>query len=301
MKKTIMNNEFRTPNTERRSPIQYSLFIILYSIFTSVNSFAQLSDNAGARSSSLGNCSTTLTDVYSMFNNQAGLATIEHTTIAFGTERKFMLNDLSTHIGGVAVPTKSGTFALNIEYFGFKNFSQKKAALAYGRKFSQAINGGIQFDYLNTEIPLYGNKSVFSFEAGLQVKVLKALSIGAHVFNPVSMQSGFGDDERIPTYVKIGFAYTVSDKVLLLGETEKDLKNKPRVKSGVEYKMLKQLDLRGGIETNPFISSFGIGLHLGNLNLDLATSYHQILGVTPSVGLSYQFKQKEKDSIFFQF
>ena len=131
----------------------------------------------------------------------------------------------------------------------------------------------------------------------MQVKVIKQLSLGAQVFNPVNMQSGFGDDERIPTYVKIGFAYTASDKVLFLGETEKDLKNNPRVKAGVEYKMLKQLDLRGGIETNPFISSFGIGLHIGNLNLDLATSYHQILGVTPHVGLSYQLAKKKDEQV----
>ena len=44
--------------------------------------------------------------------------------------------------------------------------------------------------------------------------------------------------------------------------------------------------------TGPFIVSGGAGLKFNNLFIDLSTSYHQVLGISPAVTLSYAFERK---------
>jgi hypothetical protein len=79
---------------------------------------------------------------------------------------------------------------------------------------------------------------------------------------------------------------------LLITEAEKDIDNPARFKAGVEYKIVDALHLRGGIATNPSQYSLGVGINVKDLKIDLATSYHEVLGVTPAISLSYFFGKK---------
>jgi hypothetical protein len=62
-----------------------------------------------------------------------------------------------------------------------------------------------------------------------------------------------------------------------------------RVKSGLEYRLAEPLHLRLGVASNPVSYSFGIGIELpGNIKIDIASNYHQLLGFTPAFTLMYQ-------------
>ena len=52
--------------------------------------------------------------------------------------------------------------------------------------------------------------------------------------------------------------------------------------------------LRGGISTNPTLSSFGFGLQMKNFKMDISSSFHQTLGITPGISLIYQKKKTPK-------
>src|SRR5262245_21201539 len=85
----------------------------------------------GARSNALGNASITLSDPFSLFNNQAAMAFVNNISIGLYTERRFMLKELSYNAGGVTLPTKSGVFGLSANYYGFDLYNEKKIGLAY--------------------------------------------------------------------------------------------------------------------------------------------------------------------------
>lgn len=69
---------------------------------------------------------------------------------------------------------------------------------------------------------------------------------------------------------------------------EKDIEFPARAKAGVEYAVVEAFALRVGVATNPTSPTFGVGYKLKQgLGIDVAASYHQILGFTPAFSLVY--------------
>ena len=118
-------------------------------------------DNAplGARSSAIGGASVSLSDVWSVQNNQAGLGFQKTFTGGIVYQNPLMVKELSTKALGLAMPVKGGTFGLLVSNFGYKLFSQNKYSLAFGKSFGEKISAGIAMDYLSTNISEYGKKN----------------------------------------------------------------------------------------------------------------------------------------------
>ncbi|MCD4745817.1 MAG: hypothetical protein K8R58_05920, partial [Bacteroidales bacterium] len=108
------------------------------------------------------------------------------------------------------------------------------------------------------------------------------------------------NDERVPTIFKLGASYSFSEKILATLETEKDINYKPLLRGGIEYKIIKEAYARIGYSTNPgsvnaensnnsSLYTFGFGIYLKKLNIDFASSVHQILGYSLQVSVIYNF------------
>jgi hypothetical protein len=247
---------------------------------------------SGSRSSAVGGASSTYSDLWAAFNNQAGLGKIKNISVGITNEFRFLIPELNVRGFSFVLPTKkSGVFALSMSYFGYSIYNEKKIGLAYSKAFGEKVSAGVQIDYLSTHLAeSYGNRNAFTVEAGIQATVIKNLIIAAHVFNPTRAKLAEYNDERIPTTLKIGIGYTISEKVIISAESEKNLEEKNIVKAGVEYHIVKQLYLRTGISTNPGLYSFGFGLNLDQLKIDMASTYHPVLGFSPQLSLAYSFR-----------
>jgi hypothetical protein len=246
----------------------------------------------GARAIGMGYTGTTFTDINSLFSNQAGLAKLERATAIAFAEQRFLLNELQGLNAGVALPTNSGTFGLSLNYFGFDDYNEQRAGLAYARQLVDKLSIGAQMLVLNTQIAEYGNQANVTFEIGLLAEVLPQLSLGVHLYSPARIE--ITTDEYLPSVFKLGLSYLPSDKLSILAEVEKDIDYALRTKVGLEYNVLDQLSMRMGLATQPVNISFGLGYQLKNgLALDVASSYHEILGFTPSAGIIMPFG-KEK-------
>ena len=77
-------------------------------------------------------------------------------------------------------------------------------------------------------------------------------------------------------------------------EAEKDLDNALRGKLGLEYQLIDQIFLRGGVATSPLELSFGLGYHLQIIHIDFGTAYHQILGWSPHFSLVFKAKENNE-------
>lgn len=269
------------------------IFVLLFT-FHLLSSVAVAGDGlpAGARATAMGGSSVTLSDNYSLFNNQAGMAFLKNPSVSIASQRGFFLSEFNTASGGAVLPSKSGVFGIGVTYYGFNVYNEKSAGLSYARLFTENIAFGVQLDYHSTSIIEYGTQSAVTFEAGLIAKIFRQLNFGAHIYNPVRAHLGFYEDERLPTLFNAGLGYTVSEKVLLTVETEKNMDYTARFKAGLEYKPDEKVFIRGGFSTNPFQSSFGAGFRIKDLSIDLASAYHQVLGFSPNLSLSYEFNKK---------
>lgn len=264
------------------------LLVILFAPFTVFGSGENF--HIGGRSAGLGHASVTLSDLWSVHHNQAGLGLLENAQAGFFYESRFMLSELSLKGAAAVIPTKSGTFGLSVSSFGYSLYGENKYGLAYGRKLNSKVSVGVQLNYHNIRIAEnYGNKNTLSMEGGLLAQLTTKLSLGAHIYNPTRAKVSDYDNERLPTIYRFGMNYKFSDKVFIAAEAEKDVDHNAVFKVGVEYHVMEILYLRGGIATNPVYSSFGFGIELKQFKLDIASEFHQVLGHTPQLSLLYTF------------
>lgn len=262
-------------------------FIVLFNLFQI--SFAQVGNDAvGARGNALGGYTTTLTDIWSANNNQAGLGFHQNISGGIYYENRFLLKETSYKSGAFVYPLKSGALGASVSSFGYQLYNQTQIGFSYGQHFGEKIAVGVQLNYLNTSLSEnYGQKSAFTGAIGLIAKMTEELSMGVHIYNPTKAKLADFDNERIPTTMRLGLDYKFSEKVMVVIETEKDIDFSPVVKVGVEYHIIEVLYLRGGISTNPTLSSFGFGLKMKEFQLNVNASFHQTLGLTPGISLVY--------------
>ena len=258
----------------------------------------------GGRSAGIGNTSVTFNDFWSVFNNQAGLAEFNSIAAGFYFENRFLVKELSLRAGAFVIPTKSGVFGVSLNYFGYSKYNEKKIGLAYGRSLSERFSVGVKLDYLSTAIAEdYGNKRMVTFELGIRSQLNENIVIAAHLFNPVRVKLEDEFDERIPTVFKLGISYSLTEQLLFVIETEKDLNFKPLIRGGIEYEIIEQASVRMGYSSIPSTSgsdnysiasvyTFGFGLKFNKLMIDFSSSLHQILGWSPQVSIVYKFNEK---------
>ena len=265
-------------------PMRSYVFIILFSVLNAT-AFAQ---NTNVTSNSLGGCGLTQTNVWSNLSNQAGLAEITQLSVGVSTKNSFGIKELSTHVAIFALPVSGGVFGLNVAYTGFELYNETKIGLAFGKKLSKSFNVGIQADYLGIYADgSTNNKNSFTFEIGAQKRLMRDLTLGTHIFNPIAVK--LNETEVIPTIFKLGLRYDANSKVSVFTETELENGENGILKAGLEYKIIEQLQLRTGFSTNPAKNTFGIGYTLNNIQVDIAINRHQLLGYSPQFSISSTF------------
>ena len=249
----------------------------------------------GARSVGLGNSSIVLQDIWSAFNNQAGLVQINGLAAGGYYRNLFFVEGLSDQGLVVAYGRGKNAFALDVSNFGIDQFSENKVGMAYAMDLGEKLDMGVQLNYHSTRIGTDESmkRNSLTAELSLLAQLSKELQLGFKVFNPSQTKLSDDNDERIPTVMTIGGGYTFNDKVSLVSEVVKDIDLPAIVRAGVEYRVVPTVFLRGGVSTEPTLSSFGAGLVLGQLDLDFAASYHHTLGYSTQISLSYRFSGDE--------
>ncbi|PIV58169.1 MAG: hypothetical protein COS14_11010, partial [Bacteroidetes bacterium CG02_land_8_20_14_3_00_31_25] len=244
----------------------------------------------GARQAGMGSSGVAFPDLWSVTHNPAGLTLLTKPTFGLFYENRFALKELGLKAGAFAYPTSSGVFAIDLMQFGYSKYNESRVGLAFAKSIGKRFSLGIKFDYLNTYFAEeYGNKGTAIAEIGFLAQPANHFYIGGHVYNLSRSKIAEYNDERVPTIITFGIAYEFSEKVLSTIEVEKDIEYKPIYKVGVEYKFMENLFIRAGVTSNPNQMSLGIGYAFKRIKADISFSSHQILGISPHIGFSYEF------------
>ena len=263
--------------------------IVGFLILGTLKSFSIGNYPAGARALGLSNAVVSVSDTWSGFHNQAGLAVLADMSAAFYYESRFQVEELSLVAGAFVLPTRTGNFGLGFLQFGKGTFKENKIGIAFAKSFSEKFSAGIQFDYLSRMFPENQRaQGLATFEGGVVYSPFDDLFLGAHVFNPISagIESVSGKIE-VPAVFRIGGHYRFDEMVLVLFETEKETHNPLIFKSGIEFSPIQNLALRFGVSGKPFQYTAGIGYSIGKISTDIGFGYHGNLGVTPSVSIQF--------------
>lgn len=249
---------------------------------------------AGGRQAAMGGCAVPLQETWSVLNNPAGMATAEQVSAGIFYRNRYKMMDMDDRGAAVMVPTGLGNFGLGFSYYGFNVYNEKRIVLGYGRKLWPDVRAGLSFDYLHTQLNdqrgnLTGSKGVMTFQGGIQASLSDQIDLGFSVFNPWAAELSKYENQKIPAMARLGFSYKAGDKFLIVVSAEQDLDHELRIKSGVEYELMNEIDLRGGIKTNPAEYTFGVGLKFSGFVFDVSTAYHLKLGNSPHGSFQYEF------------
>jgi hypothetical protein len=219
--------------------------------------------------------------------NQAALAHINNLTASVYGEKRFLLNELSFYQLAVAVPTATGHFGVQAATFGGEGYNESKVGLAYARSLGKAVSIGVQFNYFHYRMGGYGTAGAVNFEAGVLFNLSDQLKAGFHVYNPTRAALGKWEDERLPVVFTTGFGYEFSKKFLLAAEIIKEEAQPLNVHTGMQYQLTDQLVAKGGFATGPSAFYISAGYRLRLFQLEVVTSVHPQLGITPGIMLTF--------------
>lgn len=259
-------------------------------------SYAQGWMPQGARSSSLGNASTVLTDVFAFHHNPGALGFNTEGGVGVSYENRYLMRELQSQGIAVVQPLKKGVVSVGGQFYGYETFRTNRVGAGYSMKLTDNLSAGVQINYLSVRLDeFYGTKHTLTGEVGMLAKLSDKLSLGFSVFNLGRTKLSAFQDDRLSTLMRLGAGYKLTDELLLLIELENEITKSPRLKGGMEYSPNEVFYVRAGFQGAPVELSFGFGMKWNKFKLDLATHYHQQLGWTPSATMIYQFKNKGDD------
>ncbi len=268
-------------------------FTIIILVFINLLLLADNKDlmPVGSREAGMGGCSVVNMGLWGVSNNQASLGFLQNASLGIHYENRFNVSGLGYKAFAFAIPTNSGTFGLKINYLGYSNYNDLETGISYGKSFGKRFSVGIGLNYLRTYIAHdYGSKAIALAEIGILSEPIDNLFIGAHFYNITRAKyTSTINNEAISSIFKLGAGYNFSDDAFLTAEIDKNI-NYPMVfRAGIEFSIVKKLMLRTGIATNSTLISLGMGYKTKGLSIDIAFSYHQYLGYSPFITLSYNF------------
>lgn len=248
----------------------------------------------GAENAGMGGVSVTNTNLWSVENNQAGLAFQDALGAGVHYENRFSLKELSYQSAVAAVPTASGAVGLSVTSFGFELYRQSKWGLGYGRKIGDKFAFGVQLNYLRVNLgQAYEAMHAITGAIGGIVKWSDATSLGFHIYNPTQNRFNDENQEKIPAVMRLGLMHQFSEKVRLALETEKNISQAPMVKVGLHYDVSDRFYVQGGMTSSQMLASFGLGTKWKDFSISFASTYHTTLGVSPVVSLVYRKQAKQ--------
>ncbi len=236
----------------------------------------------GARAWGMGNVSVSNADAFSYANNPAGLAELKNITFGGYADNRFSIPGLGMQSAVLSIPVKIGGIGIGFQNMGFSTFTEQRFGIAYGRWFGK-LAFGMKLNYLR----MSNNETASQINAdlGILAKLNTKWTLGFHVYNPV--KKSFGQDDRIRenTITRLGLSYIISDKVLFCTEAEKEFEQNVNVRAGVEYKPVEHFFIRAGMGNGTTAQSFGLGYRSNQLQIDVSSTWHQQLGITPRISI----------------
>lgn len=254
----------------------------------------------GARAAALGNASVTLTDVWAVGNNVAGLGQLNRPVAGVYAENRYMLSALNTVAIAAAMPlgavendkAQNGVVGVELQRFGGKLYNEQRVGAGYGYR-GGLVSVGARLDMLQLSIEGLGSRQAVALSLGGQAELVpKRLVFGAYLYNLNQAKLAEYQDERVPTTLKAGLSYRPTTKVSLNIETEKDVEQDADFKAGLEYRVIEKLALRAGFRTLTEETTGGLGFQAGALQIDYAAAWHAALGLSQHVGISFQFEKQ---------
>jgi len=230
---------------------------------------------------------------HSALFNPALLAIRTESELRLDYYNRYSLKELGTVSGGLCFHNELLPMALHIASFGYDAYRESMFRFSVGKQLNMklALGIGVQYALLQSELFETG-ASRLSTDIGVSFRVVDNWLITASVINfpSIIINSENIDSERIATWAaEVGVNWNVLNNLLITGGVMRNRETPIGASIGMEYRPFPDFHLRAGLKSAPFRPSLGIGYRLAAFSADVVMIYHQVLGISTGLGLSYTF------------
>lgn len=213
--------------------------------------------------------------------------------VAFGASNQFLIPELTTSSFALSTGLSKSQLGLGGSFFSFMDYRQSLASVAYSIALMDKLKLGFGGHYITKTFadPLLRERQLgasFSFLIFPtdQVKLAGQIqNLSSYVFSDAEIALKNEDSKPL---VELGASY--EEKSFLLTFQTRVSAKASTVHLGAEVRMHGLLSLRfGGIYKEELVYSFGLGLKLRKLQVDLASWRHPALGFSSSFSASYSW------------
>ena len=207
--------------------------------------------------------------------------------ISYGN--RFLLYELSAGDAVLVIPVSGSRLFGQIGQFGSNSFHENYLGIGLARKFGEHFSGGIQFHYYQLRMAESDRKpGLLTSSLGLNYTFAN-YGVGLSVFNPLSQQMTSNNFSReYPMVARLGGHKVFGDDFLVVSQITWGESTETTVHAGLQYFLLDRFCMRAGVQTSSPNWSMGVGFLVGHIQADLAFSYHEYLGFSPSVSLYFK-------------
>lgn len=228
-------------------------------------------------------------DAFAIFNNPAGLAQQNWREFSiYYSPSPFGLKQLANNSAVYHEPTNFGSFAIAYSNYGFELYKENSFLVSYSTNISKNIFLGTTFAYRNLSIKNYGSDNSLTVLLGGLIYLTPDLRIG-FAFDNITHSTFGNSDNQIPMIFDLGLSYSLLSKLVINAAIEKEIDNNASLRVGIDYEIIKYLNLRIGAMNEPSSFSAGIGVNYSLFEIDYAVFNHQDLGFTHQFGITLQF------------
>lgn len=237
-----------------------------------------------------GGMGTTVNNNFSAFQNPSLLVFTNAPSLGLSVENKFLTKELQSYLfqGSVNLHS-SGCIGIFGARTGNTNFSENEIGIIYSRKLTEKFSVGINFSHqeLRLNTGEYSSPNEWTAAIGMSAKPLSFLEIGVVLFNPAHFQRTNKKVNVAVPQLNIGTAWAISKNVKVRLETEQKSPGTIALITALEYKPNDLLCLRMGYRTSAAQPAFGFGIKMKAMKIDAGCMYHNVLGFSPGVSISY--------------
>jgi hypothetical protein len=247
---------------------------------------------SGARSLGTGSALCALgEDPWSFYYNPAHAANVSETS-AF-----FIPSVLGiTEVKSTGISYRGNLWGLDFscaaQTFGFDLYRESVFTLNSSLPVYDFLFVGANLNANHLFIEGYGSDLSISADAGAKMFLSKNFSVGFATTNLNSASATVSKD-RLPQTFAGGIAY-LSEQMNIALEYFKEIGFPSSVKIAAEYSPLSFLTLRAGTASGTGSFNAGIGVRFLSFELEYGAAFHQVLGLTQSFGVSFNFSTADK-------
>jgi hypothetical protein len=224
---------------------------------------------------------------WSCFHNQALLTSYYSTSASVALETRFMMTALSSKAISAVIAAKPVPVGFVVTHYGNGDYYRIFTGIGSAVTITRGVSLGVQADYiLEKSAGDYRDESHITFEMGMTIELSSSLTLGMHLFNPLTPVN------NLPSSINAGLEWKLSDDLLVALESNKVTDEPLSVQSGISWNILDRLILRSGYMSSPSCFTFGIGFVSGSLQIDAGFMINSVTGLNSSVSFIWTLRGK---------